>query len=913
MESGLDSPGKKRKQSANGLRRDQPLLASRQESRLVQQPPEFLTDSLYPSSAPSPSLPNSSTRPVERARARQAFADARKLAAALKTETQINDENRPLSSRSSSDRSRLQESLKRRAHHAPYLLNPASRSKAASSPTRRKTPSPSRGRQHESLTSPAVSEPSPARGYAEAYQRIVDEEVLAQEDSVEGLEEDGEYDFRQRGGLQSDIRSELHDKKPFASPVSLRASLKVLPRGILEKTALKPQEPNIYEEDMAHDSSSDSGVEGTEDVTNTSLDSGMSQHARDLARLSALTEGVKALNKARVGARVGVTVDNLRRRHASNESLHSNFSARSLSIDSDPWPRTPDSYDQKAKPRKDWLNRINSRTGRLTGDVFKRHSAGSQILIESQDPVPEAPIDQWIASSAEVHLPAGKEGITKTRELPRDSIMSPAVQQSGSLERKSQWDIHDDDFTGRSLQVSQSPPLRIGSAPLDRMRERELEYLADHAETGHELFQANCEEQREATPQALHNPGALEKPHIIGDFVDQAIEQTPKDLRQQIDLKTPLVTGAWIDTPLPTGGRGLPMPTPSDLDHANEEPSTSKLAASDLIHRLNPTSLSTRPKLLGQAPLKYSGSRLPKSVLEEILKDAKTPVTSGNSSTPFITTASEEDDPALQLGETTIRSLEEFVASDRDVSTLPASTFPVELGRPSSPSSDPLPPSPALIRYLLSRLTNLTTSLCASGKQIASLERAASAIPSSNKPQDISNEESNIDGSANHQCPNCGCLSQQPDLDFRFLYSKKSGIIAFTFPFPRLWYWRRHDWRPRLTWLGFLVVLAWVLVNAESYARYRFCHKLYATHMIGYGVDINAPRPPFVLVKVLWRYAFIETSIFAVVRFLVRLSWGLVGYIVGFVGGVWNEDTGGAGEQIVHRGPDMGMLADEYL
>jgi len=87
--------------------------------------------------------------------------------------------------------------------------------------------------------------------------------------------------------------------------------------------------------------------------------------------------------------------------------------------------------------------------------------------------------------------------------------------------------------------------------------------------------------------------------------------------------------------------------------------------------------------------------------------------------------------------------------------------------------------------------------------------------------------------------------------------------------------------------------------------------------MIGYGVDINAPRPPFVLAKVLWRYAVVETPFFAVARVLVRVLGSLVGYFVGFITGVGNGGIGKeevrAGEQTVYRGLDLGMIGDEYL
>lgn len=924
MASSFESPGNEKKQSINGLGRHQPMRETRQVTRSLQQPRKYLTDSLNPSNMSSLSPLKSSTRPAERARARQAFADARKLAAASKTEPHVKDENRPPSLLSSSDRSRLQRSLKHRTSHPHHRADPPSPSKAPSSPTRRQTSNPPRGRRHESIISPAVSEPSPARGYAEAYQRIVDEEDLTQEESVEDLEEDVEHDLGQQGILPGDERSQLRGAQKYSPPMSLRASRSASPREATEEIPPGPEEKGMYK---AYAWSSESGAEATEDITETSLDSDLSHHARDLARLSALTEGAKALSEARARPRVGLTVDKLRRRYESNESLYSAFSSRSPSAGSDPWPRTPEACDWKAKPRKDWLNRINSTSGKLTGDVFKRHSSGSEAIVENQNHVLEGPVDEWITSAAEVHLPFEDQESSKPHVSPRGSLPTSIVQQNCLLDQRRQWDVEDDEFTGRSLQVSQSPPLRIGNAPLDHMREREqeLDENEDHAEANHDPIQSTHEEQREHITQASRASQNLELPAVTIDCVDQAVEQTPKNSRHQADLKTPFVTGAWVDTPLPTGGRGLPMPTPSDIDGTKEEPSTSKLAASDLIQRLNPITSSARPKLSSQAPLKYSGSALPKSVLEEILKDAKPPGTSEKPPTPLADLPS-EDDPTLHLDESTISSLEELIAKDPDVSTLPTSTIPSHVGSSSSPSNDSLPPSRALTRsphtfprlshytsyaHLISRLTDLAPSLRASGKQIASLERAVSASNSFNTLQDIPKQNNNTHNLSNHDCPKCGCPNQKLDLGFHFLYSQRAGIISLSLPFPRLWHWRKQDWRPRLTWLGFAIILAWALINAESYARYRFCHKLYAYDMIGYGVDFNAPRPPFVLVKVLWRYAVVETSFFAVARAVVRLLWGLVGYVVGFFAGVWSGDAAGvegggarAGEQ---------MMGDQYL
>ena len=81
--------------------------------------------------------------------------------------------------------------------------------------------------------------------------------------------------------------------------------------------------------------------------------------------------------------------------------------------------------------------------------------------------------------------------------------------------------------------------------------------------------------------------------------------------------------------------------------------------------------------------------------------------------------------------------------------------------------------------------------------------------------------------------------------------------------------------------------------------------------MVGYGVDIRAPRPPFVLFKVGWRYSALGSVVeplYRVVGALVRLVAGLVGYFVG-VGKEVEMGRGGETE----FGGEMGMGGDEFL
>ncbi len=1068
-----ESPGKKRKQPINGLKRDQPLFAGRRPSRSLQQPPDFLTDSLNTSYIPSPSPPKSPTRREVRAKPRQSLGNGRSLAAALKATSRVNDENRPLSSGSSSDHKGAQVPLKPRPAPSTTRAKASSPSKAARSPARNRTPSPPRGRQNP-ITSPDNSESSPGRGYAEAYQRIDEEANLAQEDSIDDMEEVGGYGFNQQDRLQDLDRLRLQRLRQSTSPLSLKASRRASPRGAFE-TSSAAKDKRDGKENAGHESDSDSGNDYTENVTDTSMDSGSSQYAKDLQRLGALKGGAKAFSKARIGERVGLTVENLQRRKGSSESLGSAFSAGSLSNrGSDPSINIPKGWGRKAKPGKDWLARINSRSGKFTGDVQKRHSSGDQIIEENQRRDWSEPIDQWIATAADLPLPSSEDRSSQTHESSQGSTPTTAVPvpRSGSLDRRRQWEMNDDDFTGRSLQISESPPIRIRKSALDRIRDHEIESLekravttnrlgelreksskealrrtlsnrseepykdeegapteadqpkdstkksdpqsesheADHIATpetsrhnegepipdtpvviyknshevaavnqrsseksednnavslrpnherkdSHDLLrrlarvtsespsptrqhavplqqssQRDTEASVEQTPQTMNATSNLKTPVVTGAWVDQTLDKTPRPSMPNVSLKTPLVTGAWIDTPLPTGGRGPPMPTPSDLEE-QKELVPGKIGAADLIHRLSPNNISSRPKLQAQAPLKYSGPPLGKSALEEILNDAK--AAKGDRLPKASRDSDSEEEPTLHLGESTIQSLEELIANDEDFSTLLAPTPPSP--EISQPSSDPSPASQALTistttsrssrladppsyTHLLSRLTNLAPSLRASKKQIETIERAVSTVPAGNT-RSLTNQDKDECNEAGElhdflfPCQRCGCPGRM-DPDRESLIKLRDSITTITLPIPRLWQWKQDDWRPRLTWLGFLTFLGYGLYLAESYARFKYCHPLYARTMIGYGVDIDAPRPPFVLAKVIYKHTAIGTLLapfYHITRVAVKILASLVGYLVGFIFG---DEGGGGGKgarQPASRGPDLSLMDDEYL
>lgn len=1102
-----ESPTKKRKQPINGLKRDQPLFANRRPQRTLQQPPEFLTDSLNTSYIPSPSPQKSPTRQDGRAKPRQALANGRSLAAALNATVNTNDENEPPTSTPSSDLRRSKQHLRPRPAPTARRATAPFPSEHLRSPSGTKTPSHPpllRGRT-TSITSTANSESSPPRGYAEAYQRIDEEESLAQEDSIHDTEGMGGYDLNQQERPYERDRSRLQRLQHSASPMSLKASRRASPRGVVEDNI--PAEDRMDDQQTtAHESDSESGVDYTENVTDTSMDSGSSQYAKDLQRLGALKSGTKVFSKARMGDRVTHSVENLLRRNNSNESLQSAVSAGSLSTrNSDPSINIPKTWGRKAKPGKDWLARINSRSGRFTGDVPKRHSSGDQMIAENQRREWAEPIDQWIASASEIPLPSSEDRrSSQSGASSQGSTPTTAMPRSNSLGRRRQWEMNDEDFTGRSLQVSESPPIRVRNATLDSIREREIQNLERRAVTTSRLgelrekssgeslrrvksnksieepiqedeepskepaqneqsptkntqvqeepqksdqsmqdegeaipdtpiviyrsnshSQSNPSEARdkrashdkspssrpnherkdshdilkrlarvtsespsppkthadivhqkpsqprnkpeepvEQTPQPPKPPpNNIKTPIVTGAWVDQTInDKTPKPSKPNDSLKTPLITGAWIDTPLPTGGRGPPMPTPSDQEE-QKELHPEKLGAAELIHRLKPGSITPRPQLSTRSPLKYTGPPLPKSALEEILSDAKT---GKGGKVPVVKIEGgigeggedSEDDPTLHLGESTIASLEDLIANDESYSTLLAPTPPSLAETPSGPSSsDPSPQSsqalttstrssrrltdPQSYTHLLSRLTTLAPSLRASKRQIEGLERAVATVPTQRglKSRGEGEEEECNEGGELHDflfpCQRCGCPgTPYPSTSLSALAPRlniltttaNDSITTLTLPIPRLWYWPHDSWRPKLTWLGLALLLAYVSYCVEDYARWRYCHPLYAYRMVGYGTGRGAPKPPFVAVKVLWRWVTggaVGGAVYGFLRVAVKIFSSLLGWLIGFFfGDDGASGSGKKGGQLGSKdaripkpswGPDLRMMDDEVL
>lgn len=779
------------------------------------------------------------------------------------------------------------------------------------------------------------------------------------------------------------------DRIREASPITFKRSRKPpFPRALSEE--LRDAEARARARALEESSDSESAFSNVDDLTENFIGE-ISQHAKDLARVNGVMKSeAKVFPKARLRNRVGLTVDNLLRRNGSNESLSSAQGAGSTSSKgSNPSLNIPPKWGRKARPGKEWLNRINNKNGRLTGDAPKRKTAD---VSASEEPDRKELLDEWVNTSVEgLNPPEDDQPLQQTSQS-RDSTPTAASRKK-SMERVAEWEMNEDDFTAQSLQVSDSPPIRLRNASLDPILEREIDSLEKRAVTtsrlgelrektseerlGRRVYSQSVEDlslsksgiesdretlrrrraslkfplkpfvddksyssisgavlgsggdpipdspitiyrstsdvsntdngqggnmddergsihrpphergdsrdllrklarvssqsptstkeepspetQRETTspeniehdeePSRSPSKGqpaqAAEKEnqngnnHVPDVKIDKPVQDTPRPSKSNADLKTPLVTGAWIDTPLPTGSRGLPMPTPVNIEDDNDFTMNSgdqsqKIATTDLIRKLNPNILATRPKMNSQRPLRDTGPLLPKSALESILTAAKSNPESTSQRNRGSNSNSDSEVPTLELGDSTIQSLEEILHNDSEFPTLlsesPPSPSPQEddVTEEQKPEdsllasdlfeSEPMTPSQKsrlseLQSYArqISRLGNVGPSIRDAKRRLANMEKAISKSVSDLPSKSLEIQSGCDEAGEFHDfiwpCERCGCPGRR-DLDSS--YSIPNFMTTIPIPVPKLWRWRKDD-RPRLTWLGLvtLVGLAW--------------------------------------------------------------------------------------------------------
>lgn len=299
------------------------------------------------------------------------------------------------------------------------------------------------------------------------------------------------------------------------------------------------------------------------------------------------------------------------------------------------------------------------------------------------------------------------------------------------------------------------------------------------------------------------------------------LKDTPLRQKENVPPKTPVVTGAWLDTPFPTIKKVSLILSPTDMADKKDlnltVDSQQKVARSE--DPINGATQEDEPDTWDCPSLAKTAPVLPKSALSAILEKAK-------EKKKRLSEEDNEDmnDDTFQIDDSTIQLLEDIVATDADFSrplTLPRSVIPPITESHNQPMESSIATASIPLEdlqphnQLTSRLNRLSISIRDAKTGISSLERAVANVPTQSPATAVASKKNECTEAGEFHdfiwpCERCGCPGSRDGGSDSWQTVKIS--------LPRLWTWRRGDRWPQLTWLAIITIVVWALVIGEIIA-----------------------------------------------------------------------------------------------
>ncbi|EZF33590.1 hypothetical protein H109_01395 [Trichophyton interdigitale MR816] len=420
---------------------------------------------------------------------------------------------------------------------------------------------------------------------------------------------------------------------------------------------------------------------------------------------------------------------------------------------------------------------------------------------------------------------------------------------------------NDFDFTARSLQVSDSPPVKASQDKQDNSFRAQFSMSAaqdSQLEKTQDPDMARLD-LRPDTGSSAHSYGTAEKPRFASGrgSSSQLLRKltrrssspvkTPEQQRiatkTPLTAKTPVVTGAWIDTPITERSK---TPHIENIKKEEQGPETQPKSVED-IPKANKASdsrqrdLHTGQRKSTSRPMPLKKPKLPKSALESILEKEK----SGEYS--------------LILGDNTLDSLKDILedkpfsekSGDEQVKSEPSlSSFHVDTDEET-------------LDRVNSKLKSLLHNINEARAGLSSLEHQAEETIARPGSGALKNKNSRI-RHHNHSTAPCEACGLYGD-----------GRLYLALPSRRFW--------KRISFV-FLIFFTWWIAELAMCDYY--CHPLYASRCERNCLNPNAPRYPFVIPTMLWRWSHLSvvlSPLWTIFVALFRLTAQLFGFWDGFV------------------------------
>lgn len=651
------------------------------------------------------------------------------------------------------------------------------------------------------------------------------------------------------------------------------------------------------------------------------------QTARDERRLKqALHSRVHVFGKARTHPRVGLTMANLERSnanahdHAHAYALHRPLSRSSISASTDgsspgdPAMHAPSSWGRKSRAKRDWIRSIA-----CDPETASPNTASPPAMVLAPEREPDASAD-W----------------DLTFELNEASMIAstPYIPRSTTLDEIRQRETDSQHLLRRLARVSHTPPAARPSRPSDR----QLESAHDKSEPEpmpkiESKLQQRPEPEREPEPEPEPEPKSEPRPRPESD-PEQIIPlpettphpdtTTPHDNKLSHDIKspdilsplkkppetplppkTPVVTGAWLDTP---ALRSVP---PSTIP-SRPRPSSPTQSSP---HKRRSSTPASRPSTI-VPPLSVLRPSLPTSALQAVVFQAK----------------SSDRRPSAEYGDSTLNSLQDLITDAPDAALEEDTLHGLQL-----PTVAPQNEAQRQRHQELLHLHRMNDRLRAARTSIRDASRGMKRVE--DQVDQVDHIEQDTQGKTGQLFRRgCPCASTDGH-EISFWRWVKS--LVWQKRLQTLRQASNSKWRAwgGLTGLGIALTLFLAWWISEEIACEIYCHHAYAwSSPHPFSVNMNAPQYPFVLPTLFYRnfIRFWWLPIWSCLRWIYSSIWGLAGSVESekatlvasalreMKGSIWSTATvtaptmtmgswvsGTHGEIVEDMGRDLGMMDDE--
>ncbi|EEA27443.1 hypothetical protein TMatcc_004267 [Talaromyces marneffei ATCC 18224] len=579
----------------------------------------------------------------------------------------------------------------------------------------------------------------------------------------------------------------------------------------------------------------DLGFSYLDDATDDYVRGKLSTYKRDEERLNRVTTSQSPVfSRARIGSRA----EGLQRRESD---LQAEEAGQDLGDDGlQLGLNVPKTWGNKSRSHRQWLTSITGNTPRA--DASGRSSERERrARIESRSRSPhitdrspsrfDRKTSQELASASER---------SRLGAPPADGLHNSARSRSRSLGR-----------SGLNGDTIPNTPITI------------------YKSTARDPFQ----KQRSDSRELLRKLARTESPPQQNTPAQQKTEQT------LLPQKTPVVIGAWVDTPMTvrnTDSNGdddtkeidspsktAPKSTTIAPTKASQLPSSKEESVDKTTIKPDRQEPASKPNVLAEKSANIDSkkqpkpelvkSKLPKSALETFIEDAKS---NGN---------------PLSLGDDTIASLEGLMDSaDGELPSRFANMKEEEFEKELDAVKADTTPTQSFDKYtnsldhLGSKLQSIIHSIQDARSGLNVIEHAI--VPGNSKAIDAKGSFCETCGNAQH--------------------GHGDGRVYLAIPIPRLWKRDCKSQRLRPTYLGWATAVFGLWYILESIMCDIYCHPSIAEVCDGYCLQPDAPQFPFVLPTMFWRWSHLSSILTPIITLLVafvRLIAQLFGLWDGYV------------------------------